>query len=339
MAQSSDSTITPARSLARSTAGFTDEQLLAELEPEAERLYERHLTTCKPWYPHEAVPWSMGRDFVDGEEWNPNDFPLPDAVRSALYVNLLTEDNLPYYFETINRVFGRKSAWRVWSHRWTAEEARHSVAIRDYLTVTRAIDPRQLEDARMQQMSGGEVPQPAGPADTVVYVALQELATRIAHRNTGKILADTGSDHPAVKSGYDIMARVAADENFHYLFYRDMTSEMIARDPSTVVCAIERQVKDFEMPGTGIIGFAKHAAAIAAAGIYNIQSHHDQILVPVILRHWALEKIEGLNAEAEQARERIVHHISRLAKLAARAADRAAEAAAKAAQTTSPAFA
>ncbi len=303
--------------------------VLADLAPAAERLYERHLTTCKPWYPHESVPWSMGRDFVAGEEWNPNEYPLPDAVRSALYVNLLTEDNLPYYFETINRVFGRDTVWRSWSHRWTAEEARHSVAIRDYLTVTRAIDPRQLEDARMGQMSGGEVPQPQSVADGFVYVALQELATRIAHRNTGKLLADTGSDHPAVTSGYDIMARVATDENFHYLFYRDITSEMIAVDPSTVVCAIERQVKDFEMPGTGIAGYAAHAAAIASAGIYNLQLHYDQILVPVVLRHWALEKLEGLTAEAEQARERIMKQINRIGKLATRITERAAANAAR----------
>jgi acyl-[acyl-carrier-protein] desaturase len=303
--------------------------VLEELAPAAERLYERHLATCKPWYPHEAVPWSLGRDFVAGEAWDANDFPLPDVVRSALYVNLLTEDNLPYYFETINRVFGRDTIWRAWSHRWTAEEARHSVAIRDYLTITRAIDPWQLEDARMGQMSGGEVPQPQTPADGFVYVALQELATRIAHRNTGKLLAEAGADHPGIAAGYDIMARVATDENFHYLFYRDITSEMIAVDPSTVVCAIERQVKDFEMPGTGIAGYAAHASAIANAGIYNLQLHHDQILVPVVLRHWALEKIEGLTDEAEKARERVIRQIERMGKLAQRIAERAAANAAR----------
>ena len=47
--------------------------------------------------------------------------------------------------------------WREWSHRWTAEEARHSIAMRDYLTVTRAIDPVALERARMRQVEGGEV--------------------------------------------------------------------------------------------------------------------------------------------------------------------------------------
>jgi hypothetical protein len=44
---------------------------------------------------------------------------LPDPVRSALFVNLLTEDNLPYYFQTIDRMFGDDGVWREWSHRFS----------------------------------------------------------------------------------------------------------------------------------------------------------------------------------------------------------------------------
>jgi acyl-[acyl-carrier-protein] desaturase len=34
-------------------------------------------------------------------------------------------------------MFGRHAAWGEWDRRWTAEEGRHSIVIRDYLTVTR----------------------------------------------------------------------------------------------------------------------------------------------------------------------------------------------------------
>lgn len=300
-----------------------DLSLLNELTPTAETLLERHLATTKTWYPHDVVPWSLGRDFEAGEAWDPNEFPMPDAIRSALFVNLLTEDNLPYYFATIDRMFGRDGVWRTWSHRWTAEENRHAIAIRDYLTVTRAIDPVTLEDARMAQMSGGQVPEPDSAADGVVYVAMQELATRIAHRNTGKMLRDAATDHPAATAGYEVLSRVAADENFHYLFYRDLASAALAVDPSKVVMAIERQVREFEMPGTGIIGFADHAAAIAAAGIYNLELHHDQILQPVVMRHWAVDKLEGLSAEAEKAREKLISRIERIGRMAKRVTERA----------------
>ena len=52
-------------------------------------------------------------------------------------------------------LFGRDGAWGTWVHRWTAEEGRHGIAIRDYLTVTRAVDPVALERARMTHMSAG----------------------------------------------------------------------------------------------------------------------------------------------------------------------------------------
>jgi acyl-[acyl-carrier-protein] desaturase len=297
---------------------------LADLEPTAARLLDRHLSQAKEWFPHELVPYSRGRDFVAGYEWSPDEVPLPDEVRSSLFVNLLTEDNLPYYFRTIEAMFGRDSAWGEWSRRWTAEEGRHSIVIRDYLTVTRAIDPVALERARMAQVSCGQVPEPATPHEGLVYVSLQELATRIAHHNTGKLV-----DDPV---GYEIMKRVAADENRHHLFYRDLTTEALSVDPSGMIVAIERQVREFEMPGTGIVDFDVHARAIARAGIYDFQAHHAQILVPVVLRHWGIEDLTGLNDEAERARDAVLKRIDRIGKAAQRLSRRRAEAEADADQ-------
>ena len=293
--------------------------LLAELEPSADALLQRHLATAKEWFPHEMIPYSRGRDFEQGEQWSTSDSDLggaeiPEAVRSALFVNLLTEDNLPYYFRDIERMFGTDGAYGTWVRRWTAEEGRHSIAIRDYLVATRAIDPVALERGRMTQVTGGEAPQPESPLVGMVYVSLQELATRISHRNTGKLLGD--------RPGYEIMARVAADENLHYLFYRDLASAAIELDPSTLVCAIERQVRDFEMPGTGIPDFTQHAAAIAKAGIYDFAIHHDQILAPVVRNHWAVESLEGLDAEAERARERLLKRLATSERVARRLAER-----------------
>src|SRR6478672_13858136 len=189
--------------------------LSTALVPVVEQLLERHLATAKEWFPHELVPWSRGRDFTAGEEWSAEDAGVSEEARVALTVNLLTEDNLPYYFASLSNG-SRDGAWAEWTRRWTAEEGRHAIVIRDYLTVTRAVDPVALERARMIQVSTGVVPQPPSLADLLVYVSLQELATRVAHHNTGRLLSD-----PA---GRRIMTRVAADENLHHLFYRDLTS-------------------------------------------------------------------------------------------------------------------
>jgi acyl-[acyl-carrier protein] desaturase len=286
-----------------------DRALLGELEPHAAELLERHLSSAREWFPHELVPWDRGRDFGEEDRWEPDE-AISDGVRSALFVNLLTEDNLPHYFRTIAGRFGDDGPWGTWSRRWTAEEGRHAIVIRDYLTVTRAVDPVALERARMIQVSNGAVPQPPSLADALVYVSLQELATRIAHHNTGKLLSDA--------AGRRIMTRVAADENLHHLFYRDLTACALAIDPATVVPAIERQVREFAMPGTGIPDFERHARAIARTGVYDFKSHHDQILVPVVLHHWHLDRIEGLRSAAEQARERLLGHIERVGRVARR---------------------
>jgi acyl-[acyl-carrier-protein] desaturase len=286
-----------------------DRALLQELEPTVARLLDRHVAKAKEWFPHEMVPWSRGRDFQPDEVWDPEEYAVPDEVRSALFLNLLTEDNLPYYFHTIQNVFG-DGAWGEWARRWTAEEGRHAIVIRDYLTVTRGLDPRVLERARMRQVSDGITPEPENPADTMVYVTLQELATRISHMNTGKLLTD--------RPGYEVMARVAADENLHYLFYRGVTDAAMEIDPSMVVLAIDRQVREFAMPGTGIDDFPTHAARIAKAGIYDFIQHHDHILLPLVVRHWRLESVEGLSPDAEEARQRVLKYIGRVGSAAGR---------------------
>ena len=287
---------------------MTDDGLLRELAPTASTLVERHLKNAREWFPHELVPWSRGRDFDPAETWTPADAPMPEAVRSSLFVNLLTEDNLPHYFRTIDHLFTEDDPWGYWTRRWTAEEGRHAIVIRDYLTVTRALDPVALERGRMAQVTKGEVPQPATVADGLVYVSLQELATRIAHGNTGRLLEDD--------AGRKVMARVAGDEFLHHVFYRDLTSALLELDPSMAMLAIDRNVRAFAMPGTGIPDFVDHARAIANAGIYDFAAHHDLILEPVVLGTWAIESLEGLSPEAEEARERLVKRLGRIDKVA-----------------------
>ncbi len=293
------------------------DRFLHDLESTAATLLDRHLSSAKEWFPHELVPYERGRQFEPGWQWtdeSPTGVSPNENVRSALFLNLLTEDNLPYYFRDIERTFGANGAWGEWVRRWTAEEGRHAIVIRDYLTVTRAIDPVALERGRMAQVSGGETPTPDSPEGGMLYVTLQELATRVAHRNTGKLL-----DDPA---GYEVMARVAADENLHYLFYRDLASAGFDLDASRMVLALEDVVSNFAMPGTGIPDYSKHSARTAAAGIYDLEQHHAQVLVPVLFRHWRLDALEGLSAAAEAARDRIIVAVERVGRLGKRLAAR-----------------
>jgi acyl-[acyl-carrier-protein] desaturase len=297
----------------RNGSELSQTALLIELEPVVARNLDRHLTVAKEWFPHEFVPWSEGRDFdgpLGGEAWSPTDSTIPDVARTALVVNLLTEDNLPSYHHEIATLFGRDGAWGTWVHRWTAEEGRHGTAIRDYLTVTRAVDPVALERARMAHMSAGysnahddEV------LHSLAYVSFQELATRISHRNTGRATGDPVCEQ--------LLAKIAADENLHMLFYRNLLGAAFELAPSQAMRAVADVVVNFEMPGVGIDGFARKAVAIALAGIYDLRQHRDEVVNPV-LRQWDIWNVTGLNADGEAAREEIAAHLDKLEQAASR---------------------
>ncbi len=91
-------------------------RLLYELEPVVEENLNRHLGIAKDWMPHDYIPWSRGRDFafLGGEDWVPEDSPLDPVAKTAMVVNLLTEDNLPSYHREIATRFGREGAWGNW---------------------------------------------------------------------------------------------------------------------------------------------------------------------------------------------------------------------------------
>jgi len=284
----------------------TDEELLVDLAPAAEALFARHLAAARPWYPHELVPWS--RAAVP----RPVDEALPAGVRGALVVNLLTEDNLPAYAVALHGHFGAVSPWAEWVRRWTAEEMRHATVLRDYLTVTRAVDLEALEDARLRHVATHPGPDAPSALEALVYLALQELATRVAHGNTGRALPD-----PA---GQAIMRRVAPDENLHHLFYRDAVGAALERHPDATVLAIEAQARHFAMPGTGMAELDEHAPAIAAAGIYSLATLQRQVLSPMLLGQWRLDRLDGLSSDADAARRRTLRFLDRLGRLAGRVA-------------------
>jgi acyl-[acyl-carrier-protein] desaturase len=287
------------------TAVGVQARLLHDLEPVVAENLDRHLAITKEWHPHDYVPWSKGRDFafLGGEDWQPGDSPLDPAARIAMVVNLLTEDNLPSYHREIATRFGRDGAWGQWVGRWTAEEGRHAIAIRDYLVTTRGADPVELERLRMQHMAAGYDSGDKTMLQALAYVSFQELATRVSHRNTG---AATGC--PIAEQ---LLARVATDENLHMVFYRNLGAAALDRAPDAMMCAIRDEVVGFQMPGVGMPDFTRNSVVIAKAGIYDLRLHHDDVVMPV-LRFWKVFTRTDFGAAGEQAREELATFLAAL---------------------------
>lgn len=296
---------------------WSQTDLLRELDQVVEGELNRHTKVAKEWFPHDYVPWSEGRSFdglMGGEPWSEADADIPDVARSALIVNLLTEDNLPSYHHEIALIFGRDDAWGDWVHRWTAEEGRHGIAMRDFMLVKRMVDPVALERFRMQHMSQGYESAHSGELlHSLAYVSFQELATRVSHRNTGKFTNDPMAEQ--------LLARIAADENLHMIFYRNLLNAALQIAPDQTMQAILEVVKGFQMPGTEIPGFQRKAVEMAVAGIYDLRQHRDDVVMPV-LRFWKVFELEGLSAEGEQARTELAEFMEGLEKQALRFEDK-----------------
>ncbi|WP_412544499.1 acyl-ACP desaturase [Longispora sp. K20-0274] len=265
------------------------------------------MATAKEWFPHEYVPWSQGEDFdgvLGGKAWDVEQSQLSDIARTSLIVNLLTEDNLPSYHHEIATLFGRDGAWGTWVHRWTAEEGRHGMAIRDYLLATRAVDPIALERARMVHMSTPFVNTYDETAiHSIAYVSFQELATRVAHRNTGKISGDPICDQ--------LLAKIATDENLHMVFYRNLLNATFDLAPDVAMRAVYDVVSTFQMPGNGIENFGRKSVQIAMAGIYDLRIHHDEVVIPVLRNIRAFDR-DGLAGDGEKAREQLAEFMTTL---------------------------
>ena len=142
------------------SAELTDLQLLHELEPVVEKYMNRHLSMHKNWNPHDYIPWSDGKNFyaLGGQDWEPGAEPAlrrrpggdgaePDDRGQPAVVSPRDRDELRH---------GRRLGQ--WVNRWTAEENRHGIALRDYLVVTRAVDPVELEKLRLEVVNRGFSP-------------------------------------------------------------------------------------------------------------------------------------------------------------------------------------
>ena len=280
---------------------LTQLELLEELVPVAEDNVNRHMSMAKEWHPHDYVPWDEGRNFAElgGVDYDPAQSKLSDVAKAAMVTNLLTEDNLPSYHREIAENFSRDGAWGTWVGRWTAEENRHGIVMRDYLVVTRGVDPVALEQARMIHMTNGFA-SPAGSETgllhSVSYVTFQELATRVSHRNTGKVCDDPIADR--------MLQRIAADENLHMIFYRNISAAALDIAPDQTLEALSDIVMNFQMPGAGMPNFRRNGVLMAKHGIYDLRQHLEDVVWPV-LRKWRIFEREDFTARGENTREEL----------------------------------
>jgi len=237
--------------------------LILELEPVVDQNLTRHIQTEELWYAHDYVPFDKGENFafLGGKDWEPSDMTLPRHITDALEILLITKDNLAGYHRELVFHFILEERWGRWIGRWTAEEHLHAVALRNYLVVTREIDPAANEDVRVEHVMKGYRADTYSQLETLAFMSFFERAHAVFCRNLAAQI-----EEPALKR---LVGRIARDEERHEEFFANLVEHCLKNQREETVAAIAKRAAELDVIGGDIDAYADKRKAVAGAGIFD----------------------------------------------------------------------
>jgi acyl-[acyl-carrier protein] desaturase len=285
-------------------------EVLRDLEAEVKVLMESHERKRDLWFPSELLgpePDGCTDEFLQNLRAQAEG--IPDHIRAALALNMLTEEGLPHFHRLLAVYLGDDSHWRRWNNLWTAEEDRHGQVLHDYARDTRLFDQRKIEQMQFEYLRNGFHPDwDRDPYRVFAYTTVQERATQFSHSETGRVVSEY---EPRLA---EVLSHVAKDEARHYAFYRTVFELILDRDPNQALHSASFILPAIDMPGVTIPGFKELAEVIRRSGIYGPRDYLR--IVQEQIRYWKIESLQGLNELGRKAQEKIVGIPARLRRIA-----------------------
>ncbi len=285
-------------------------EVLEDLESIVDSLMVTHEAKRVLWMPSELLAPEPDTDpdvWVKDLRKRAEGISFP--MRVALSLNLLTEEGLPHFHRLISQYLGADSIWTKWNNLWTAEEDRHGTILHDYMHDTRLVDNPVLERMQFEYLKAGFEPTwDKDPYRVFVYTSLQERATQVSHANTGRL---AGENEPVIG---EVLANVAKEEARHYVFYRTIFREVLARDPNRALESASLIMPSIDMPGVNMPNFREMADVIQRVGIYGPRDYLK--IVEDLIKYWAIDTLTDLNEAGQKAQEKILAVPARLLRVA-----------------------
>jgi len=286
------------------------------LEKNIDTFVEKYLITPeKVWQPTDFLPNSQSDNFLEEiKEIQELSKDLNDDFWTVLVGDTITEEALPTYESWLLDVEGISqmnenegdNGWAKWIRSWTGEENRHGDVLNKYLYLSGRINMREVEITTQHLIADGmDIGTGRDPYKNFVYTSFQELATFISHNNVAKI---------ARKKGHKLLAKmskiIAGDEMRHHQAYTEFVRQIFEHDPNEMMLAYQYMMKHkIVMPAMhlresfGKKGdlFDQFSAVAQRAGVYTGFDYVD--IIKKLNTTWSIDKITGLNSEAEKARD------------------------------------
>jgi acyl-[acyl-carrier-protein] desaturase len=237
--------------------------LIVELEPVVDQELRRHIDSEDVWYAHDYVPFEQGENFafLGGNDWDPSQVTLPKTITDALEILLITKDNLAGYHRELVFSFILEGKFGRWLGRWTAEEHLHAIALRNYLVVTREIDPTANEDVRVEHVMKGYRADTYSQVERLVFMAFFEREHAVFCRNLQAQITE-----PLLK---ELVGRIAHDEERHEEFFANLVSHLLSYSREETIAAIAARAADLDVVGGDIDAYADKVQKMADAGIFG----------------------------------------------------------------------
>jgi len=302
-------------------------EVMKTLEKNIDTFVDKFLIPAeKIWQPTDFLPNSQKDTFIDEiKEIQELSKDLSDDFWVVLVGDTITEEALPTYESWLLDIDGISqqpdNGWAKWIRSWTAEENRHGDTLNKYLYLSGRVNMREVEITTQHLISDGfDIGTATDPYKNFVYTRFQELATYISHNNVAKI---------ARKKGHKALAKmskiIAGDEMRHHVAYTEFVRQIFAIDPSEMMLAFQHMIKHkIVMPALHLREsfsekgslFADFSTVAQRAGVYTGFDYID--ILRKLNAAWEIEKITGLTAEAEKARDYLLKLPDRMYRITER---------------------
>ncbi|MDT5347149.1 MAG: acyl-[acyl-carrier-protein] desaturase, partial [Mycobacterium sp.] len=169
--------------------------------------------------------------------------------------------NLAAHHRELVEHFILEEWWGRWLGRWTAEEHLHAIALREYLVVTREVDPTANEEVRVQYVMKGYRGDHLSQVETLVNMAFSERFYFVFCRNLAAQI-----EEPVLAGLID---RIARDEERHEQFWANLVAHCLEYTRDETIAAIAALAPGFQVLGADIDAYQDKVRTVADAGILD----------------------------------------------------------------------
>lgn len=282
----------------------------------------------KIWQPTDLLPDSQNENFFEEvRELREIAKDLPYDFWVVLVGDTITEEALPTYeswlmdVEGVNQVDNGGNGWSKWVRNWTGEENRHGDLLNKYLYLSGRVNMREVEMTTQHLINDGfDIGTDRDPYKNFVYTSFQELATYISHNRVSQLAKQYGD-----KKLSKMCKLVAGDEMRHHMAYSEFVNRIFQVDPSEMMLAFQHMMKlKITMPahflresGNKIsTAFEQFSDSAQRIGVYTAMDYVD--ILRKLNEKWQIDKVTGLTAEAEKARDYLMKLPDRMARISER---------------------